>query len=229
MGLWKRLARLVEPFVAGPSLDPGMTHARDLSHTPSEARAVERASAPAALASDLDLRMMGRALELAREASAMGEVPVGAVVYETATGRVLGEGANRREIDKDPTAHAELIAMRAACRTIGDWRLNACTLVVTLEPCPMCAGVIVNARVGRVIYGAMDPKAGACGSLMQLTDDARLNHRVRAIGGVMADESSALLRAFFASLRHQQRAADGARTARKESAEGRGNEGSRDA
>src|SRR5438046_436826 len=108
-----------------------------------------------------DEPMMRRALELARQAAAIGEVPVGAVLYETATGRVLGEGYNRREIDHDPAAHAELFAVRAAAAALGDWRLNACTLVVTLEPCAMCAGLIVNARVGRLVYGARDPKAGA--------------------------------------------------------------------
>src|SRR3954462_901786 len=127
--------------------------------------------------SEQDLAMMRRALELARTAAGCGEVPVGAVVYRTATGEVLGEGANRRECDKDPSAHAEHIAIVAASRGLKAWRLNECTLAVTLEPCPMCAGLIVNARVGRVLYGASDPKAGAMGSLMRLTEDARLNHR----------------------------------------------------
>ncbi|MFM9995845.1 MAG: tRNA adenosine(34) deaminase TadA [Phycisphaerales bacterium] len=152
-------------------------------------------------ATDADRAMMGRALELAREAASIGEVPVGAVVYETATGRVLGEGFNRREIDKDPAAHAELLAIRAACRALGDWRLNACTLAVTLEPCAMCAGLIVNARVGRLVYGAADPKAGAADTLYAITRDPRLNHRVTPIGGVRAEESAALLRAFFRKLR----------------------------
>lgn len=141
--------------------------------------------------------MMRRALELAGEAAAIGDVPVGAVVYETATGRVLGEGFNRRHVDKDPTAHAELIAIRAAAAAVGDWRLNHCTLVVTLEPCAMCAGLIVNARLGRVVYGCADPKAGAMGSLMRLTEDERLNHRVTPIGGVMAEEAGEMLRKFF--------------------------------
>ncbi len=146
---------------------------------------------------DTDLAMMRRALELAGEAAAIGDVPVGAVVYETATGRVLGEGFNRRHVDKDPTAHAELIAIRAAAAAVGDWRLNHCTLVVTLEPCAMCAGLIVNARLGRVVYGCADPKAGAMGSLMRLTEDERLNHRVTPIGGVMAEEAGEMLRKFF--------------------------------
>ena len=159
------------------------------------------------LPTETDVAMMRRALELAREASGMGEVPVGAVVYETATGRVLAEGFNRRESDRDPTAHAELMAMREACRVKGDWRLDDCTVVVTLEPCPMCAGVIVNARVGRLVFGASDPRAGACGSLMSLTNDGRLNHRVVPVAGVLAEECGALLRAFFASLRRSDRPA----------------------
>lgn len=148
-----------------------------------------------------DVSMMERALGLARDAAANGEVPVGAVVYETQTGRVVGEGANRRECDADPSAHAEHLAIVKACEQIGDWRLNHCTLVVTLEPCAMCAGLIVNARVGRLVYGATDPKAGATGSLYRLTEDPRLNHRVTPIGGVLAGESAALLRSFFRARR----------------------------
>ncbi len=147
---------------------------------------------------------MRRALDLAAGAASIGEVPVGAVVYETATGRVLGEGSNRREIDRDPAAHAELIAIRAAAATLGDWRLNACTLVVTLEPCAMCAGLIVNARVGRLVYGARDPKAGASESLYRLTSDARLNHRVEPIAGVLEDRCAAILKDFFRSLRQSR-------------------------
>lgn len=156
---------------------------------------------PAPAPSELDIDMMRRALALARSAAAIGEIPVGAVVYQTSDGRVLGEGHNLRHTQKDPTLHAELIAIRAAAQTLGDWRLNDCTLAVTLEPCPMCAGLIVNARVGRVIFGCSDPKAGACGSLMNLTEDPRLNHRVTPIGGVLADESAAMLRGFFAKRR----------------------------
>lgn len=148
-----------------------------------------------------DEPMMLRAIALAKDAAAIGEAPIGAVVYETATGTVLGEGFNRREIDHDPAAHAELIAIRAASKTVGDWRLNHCTLVVTLEPCPMCAGLIVNARLGRLVYGCRDPKAGATDSLFNLTNDARLNHRVEPIGGLLANECSALLKEFFRSLR----------------------------
>lgn len=148
-------------------------------------------------ATEVDVRMMARALDLAREAAEAGEVPVGCVVYELASGQVMGEGHNRREVDRDPVAHAEILAIREAAGRIGSWRLDACALVVTLEPCAMCAGAIVNARLGRLVYGASDPKAGACGSLLSITTDVRLNHRVTPIGGVMAEESAALLRAFF--------------------------------
>jgi tRNA(adenine34) deaminase len=148
-----------------------------------------------------DLAMMPRALELAREAGAAGEVPVGAVVYVTAGARIVGEGMNERERLKDPSAHAELLALRRAAAALGSWRLSDCTLVVTLEPCPMCAGLVVNARVGRLVYGCPDPKAGACGTLMSITTDPRLNHRVTPVTGVMAGESATLLRSFFGSLR----------------------------
>jgi tRNA(adenine34) deaminase len=144
-----------------------------------------------------DEQAMTRAIELAREAQAMGEVPVGAVVYRTETGETLGEGFNRRETDDDPTAHAEILAIREAAAKIGDWRFNECTLVVTLEPCVMCAGAIVNARVGRLVYGASDPKAGAVESLYQIPSDNRLNHRPSIIPGVMAEACGELLRAFF--------------------------------
>lgn len=144
-----------------------------------------------------DRAMMRRAIELAKAAMAMDETPVGAVVYETATGETLGESHNRREIDADPCAHAELMAIRQAAAAVGDWRLNHCTLVVTLEPCVMCAGAIVNARMGRLVYGAADPKAGAVESLYHLCEDARLNHRITPIGGLDADECGNLLREFF--------------------------------
>lgn len=148
-------------------------------------------------ATPTDLAMMRRALDLARQAMEMDETPVGAVVYETDTGRELGAAHNRRQVDADPTAHAELIALRQAAKAVGDWRLNHCTLVVTLEPCAMCAGAIVNARIGRLIFGATDPKAGAVVSLYTLCQDDRLNHRLTPIGGVDADECSELLRIFF--------------------------------
>ncbi len=148
-----------------------------------------------------DLEMMARAIALARDAAASGEVPIGAVVYETDTGRVLAEAANTRERRRDPCGHAELLAIRDAAAAVGDWRLNHCSLAVTLEPCPMCAGAIVNARVGRVLYGADDPKAGAVRSLFTLLDDPRLNHRCTVIPGVEREACSAMLTAFFRSLR----------------------------
>lgn len=152
-----------------------------------------------------DLDMMQRALLLADQAGQQGEVPVGAIVYETATGRILGQGSNTRECSKDPSGHAEFIAILEACRAIDDWRLNHCTVVVTLEPCPMCAGLIVNARLGRVVYGADDPKAGAVRSLYQICDDERLNHRSEVLSGVLGTESSDLLKAFFKRLRASQK------------------------
>lgn len=169
---------------------------RAAAHGPEAAAGV-----PAETPTPVDVEMMRRALTLASEAAALGEVPVGAVVYETPTGRLLAGAHNRREIDRDPAAHAELIAIRAAATAVGDWRLNHCTLVVTLEPCAMCAGLIVNARVGRLVVGCPDPKAGATSTLYRLTQDPRLNHRVAPIHGVLAEESAALLKAFFRSLR----------------------------
>jgi tRNA(Arg) A34 adenosine deaminase TadA len=152
----------------------------------------------------VDLAMMRRALALADQAAALGEVPVGAVVYRTSDAKVMGEGFNRREIDKNPSSHAEFSAILAACEAIGDWRLNDCSLAVTLEPCPMCAGLIVNARVGRVLFGADDPKAGACRSLFAITSDARLNHRAEMVAGLLAEEASQRLRVFFRTLRGKE-------------------------
>lgn len=156
-------------------------------------------------ATEADRRMMARAIELANEAAEAGEAPIGAVVYETASGRIVAEARNTRESDADPCGHAELLAVRAAAAALGDWRLNECTVVVTLEPCCMCAGTLVNARAGRVVFGAFDPKAGAVGSLMNLLADQRLNHRPEVIGGVEADACGALLRKFFRSLRARKR------------------------
>lgn len=154
-----------------------------------------------------DRRAMERALQLAREAAAVGEAPIGAVVYETATGRTFAEAHNTRETENDPAGHAELLAIRAAAQAIGDWRLNDCTLVVTLEPCAMCAGAIVNARVGRLVYGATDPKAGAVESLYALCQDERLNHRIHPIAGLCAEESGDLLREFFRARRDEKKSA----------------------
>jgi tRNA(adenine34) deaminase len=139
---------------------------------------------------------MRAALDQAGQASAHDDVPIGAVVV-AGDGRVLGAGHNRREVDADPTAHAEVLALRAAARARGQWRLAGCTLVVTLEPCAMCAGASVLARVDRVVFGAYDDKAGAAGSLWDLVRDRRLNHRPEVVAGVLADECGAVLRGFF--------------------------------
>jgi tRNA(adenine34) deaminase len=146
-----------------------------------------------------DAEWMGLALEEARAAAAIGEVPVGAVVVRE--GRVIGAGHNLTQTIHDPSAHAEMVAIRASAEAIGHWRLLDCTLYVTLEPCAMCAGAIVLARIPRLVYGARDPKAGMCGSLENLAQDPRLNHRVRMTTGVLATESSSLLRDFFRARR----------------------------
>lgn len=139
---------------------------------------------------------MGSALALAERSAGSGDVPVGALVVDAA-GEVVGSGWNRREEQDDPTAHAEVVALRAAGAAAGTWRLPGCTLVVTLEPCPMCAGALLLARVDRVVFGAWDPKAGACGSAWDLVRDRRANHRVEVVGGVRAEESRRLLLDFF--------------------------------
>ncbi|MDT3345804.1 tRNA adenosine(34) deaminase TadA [Microbacterium aquilitoris] len=138
---------------------------------------------------------MTRALELAASAPAHGDVPVGAVV--TRAGEVIGEGRNLRERDGDPLAHAEIVALRAAASALGSWNLEDCTLVVTLEPCVMCAGAILQTRVGRVVFGAWDEKAGAAGSVHDLLRDRRMPYRAEVLGGVRAEEGATLLRAFF--------------------------------
>lgn len=146
-----------------------------------------------------DRYWMTQALEEARRAAALGEVPIGAVVVRG--GELIGRGHNRREIDGDPLAHAELLALREAARRTEGWRLLGCTMYVTLEPCPMCAGALVACRIGRLVFGAADPKAGFCGSLGNLAQDPRLNHRLELSAGVLAEDSAALLRGFFAALR----------------------------
>ena len=146
---------------------------------------------------------MRQAVAEADRAAAAGEVPVGCVVVRGE--RVVGRGHNRREIDADPLAHAELLAIREAAGRIGGWRLEGCTLYVTLEPCAMCAGALVNARVDRLVFGAADPKAGFCGSLGDLVRDRRLNHRLEVTGGVLAEECGERLRRFFARLRRGDR------------------------
>lgn len=148
---------------------------------------------------------MRHALVEARRAEAHGDVPVGAVVVRN--GEVIAARHNERELTGDPTAHAEVLALRDAAAVVGHWRLDDCQLIVTLEPCPMCAGAIVNSRVRRVVYGASDPKAGAVRTLYQLADDPRLNHRAEVEDGVLAEESAALLKAFFAARRRSATAA----------------------
>ena len=146
-----------------------------------------------------DERFMRAALEEALAARDEGEVPVGAVVVRGT--RIVGRGHNQRERLQDPTAHAEMIALTAAASAVGTWRLDDCALYVTLEPCAMCAGALVLARIARLIFGAVDPKAGACTSLYCIPTDPRLNHRVEITAGVLADDSALLLREFFAEQR----------------------------
>ncbi len=142
---------------------------------------------------------MQAALAEAESAAALGEVPVGAVVV--CGGEIVGRGHNRRESDRDPLAHAELLAIAEAARRLASWRLVGCTLYVTLEPCAMCAGALVNSRVERLVFGAADPKAGYCGSLGDLVRDPRLNHRLEVTGGVLAEECGRRLSLFFQALR----------------------------
>ncbi len=146
-----------------------------------------------------DEQMMLEALAEAEAAGRAGDVPVGAVVV--VDGRILGRGGNRRERDRDPTAHAEMLALRQAAQAVGGWRLVGATLYVTQEPCPMCAGAIVHARVARVVYGCANPKAGAARTLYQLLEDPRLNHRAEVVPGVLEGPASELLKRFFAELR----------------------------
>jgi tRNA(adenine34) deaminase len=142
---------------------------------------------------------MEAAIEQARSALVHGDVPVGALVVRD--GAIIAARHNERELTDDPSAHAEMLAIRDAAAVVGRWRLDDCTLVVTLEPCPMCAGAMVNARIGRLVYGATDPKAGAAGSLMNLVADPRLNHRLPVVSGVEAARCGALLVEFFAARR----------------------------
>lgn len=139
-------------------------------------------------------RYMAQALELAKEAAAHGDIPVGCVIVKD--GEVIGRGHNRRELLGDATAHAEVEAIREACKQLGTWRLTDCDLYVTLEPCPMCSGAIINARIGRVIYGAANPKAGCCGSVIPLFLE-RFNHRPQVYGGVMEEKCAEILGLFF--------------------------------
>jgi tRNA(adenine34) deaminase len=148
---------------------------------------------------DLDWRHMGEALDVARRAASIGEVPIGAVVVRDGT--VLATAHNRREIDRDPTAHAELLALRQAAGTLGDWRLDGATVYVTLEPCAMCAGAMVLARIAACVYACPDPKGGFLGTLGDLSQVAGLNHRFAVRSGVRADEASEMLKSFFRGLR----------------------------
>lgn len=147
-----------------------------------------------------DSSAMGRALDLAAEAAAADEIPVGAVVLDRA-GRIIGEGRNDRGKTHDPTGHAEVLALRQAAASLGSWNLEGHTLVVTLEPCLMCAGAILQARIARVVFGAWDDKAGAAGSMYDVLRDRRLPYRAEVVGGVQADASAELLRAFFTARR----------------------------
>lgn len=143
---------------------------------------------------------MDHALQLAAQAAADGDIPVGAVVVD-AEGEIIGEGRNVREREGDPTGHAEVVALRAAARAKGEWRLTGCTLVVTLEPCPMCAGASALARVDRIVLGAWDPKMGGCGSVWDIVRDRRSTHRVEVVGGVREQQAADLLLDFFADHR----------------------------
>jgi tRNA(adenine34) deaminase len=149
-----------------------------------------------------DVDMMGAALAEALTARELGEVPVGAVVVRRGT--VLASAHNRRELDSDPTAHAELLAIRSAAHKLGTWRLDGCDLYVTLEPCPMCAGATILSRIRRLVYGAPDPKGGACGSLMDILAESRWNHRVEIVAGVLENECAEVLRRFFQDLREPE-------------------------
>ncbi len=143
---------------------------------------------------------MRHALTLAQRAADAGDVPVGALVVDAA-GEVVGEGWNLREVEQDPTAHAEVVALRAAAHRLGSWRLSGCTLVVTMEPCPMCAGASMLARVERIVLGAWDPKLGACGSVWDVVRDRRSTHRAEVVGGVLKEECGEVVRRFFATHR----------------------------
>lgn len=144
---------------------------------------------------ELDQRFMAEAVAIAAQTVESEDVPVGAAVVHQ--NRIIGRGWNQREMLQDPTAHAEMIAITAAAAHLGSWRLDDCTLYVTLEPCAMCAGALVLARLPRLVFGAFDPKAGACGSIFEINHDARLNHRIETVGGVLAGPCAQLLREFF--------------------------------
>ena len=146
-------------------------------------------------------KYMREAIRLARKAAARKEVPIGCVIVHD--GRVIGRGYNRRTIDKNVLAHAEIIAIKKACKKIGDWRLEGCTMYVTLEPCPMCAGAIVQARIPRVVIGCMNPKAGCAGSVLNMFHEERFNHQVETEIGLLREECSQMLKDFFKTLREE--------------------------
>ncbi|MBR7554268.1 tRNA adenosine(34) deaminase TadA [Allobacillus sp. GCM10007491] len=151
----------------------------------------------------MDIYWMEKAIEQAKKAEAINEVPIGAVIVHD--GEVIGKGYNRRETDQHSLAHAEMMAIQEANQTIGSWRLENSTLYVTLEPCPMCAGAIVQSRIPRVVYGAADPKAGCAGTLLNLLDEKRFNHQSEVISGVLQEQCSELLKTFFKNLRNQKK------------------------
>lgn len=154
----------------------------------------------------LDEEYMRVAIQEAGKAAALGEVPIGAIIVRD--GMIIGKGYNRREIDRDPLAHAELLAIKEASATLGGWRLLNCTLYVTLEPCPMCSGAIVQARIPRVVFGTHDPKAGCAGTLMNLLQEPRFNHMVEVESGVCEEECAGLLKSFFRQLRESKKKKD---------------------
>lgn len=152
---------------------------------------------------NIDEHCMQIAINEAQKAAAIGEVPIGAIIIHE--GEIVGRGYNRRETDRDPTAHAEMIAIREASQRLGGWRLMNATLYVTLEPCPMCAGAIVQSRISRVVYGAADPKAGCAGTLLNLLQEERFNHQVQVDGGILSDACGQMLKQFFSQLRQRHK------------------------
>ena len=151
-----------------------------------------------------DEKYMKAAIREAKKAWALGEVPIGCVIVHE--DRIIGRGYNRRMVDKNVLAHAEITAIRKACRSMGDWRLEECTMYVTLEPCPMCAGAIVQARIPRVFIGTMNPKAGCAGSVVNLLDEKGFNHQVEMVNGILGDDCSRMLKDFFKELREKRKA-----------------------
>ena len=148
-----------------------------------------------------DMKYMKEAMKQARKAYETGEVPIGCIIVENATGKIVGRGYNRRNTDKTTLAHAEITAIKKASKNLGDWRLEGCTIYITLEPCPMCAGAIVQARLDRCVYAAPSDKAGCAGSVVNLLNEPRFNHQVELVHGVMEEESQELIKRFFKELR----------------------------